>query len=140
MLMKLKVPSRSCRGRRCRLSAPQRGHALKLAAMRTSIGQKEWHVSAVLNVPDPRYGTRREVQTNYDHVYREELAASQFRFFPCRSRSAASAQIPLPPPEERNPTMDATQELVAALSTDLDASGIELDVAKADLRKLQCEN
>ena len=36
--------------------------------------------------------------------------------------------------------MDATQELVAALSTDLDASGIELDVAKADLRKLQREN
>ena len=36
--------------------------------------------------------------------------------------------------------MDATQELVAALSTDLDASGIELYVAKADLRKLQREN
>ena len=36
--------------------------------------------------------------------------------------------------------MDTTQELVATLSTDLDASRIELDVAKADLRKLQREN
>ena len=59
------------------------------------------------------------------HIFREKLATSQFRFFPRHSRGAASAQIPLPPPEERNPTMDATQELVAALSTDLDAAGVE---------------
>ena len=35
-----------------------------------------------------------------------------------------------PRPEERNPTMDATHELVAALSTDLDATGVELDEVK----------
>ena len=36
--------------------------------------------------------------------------------------------------------MDATLELVAAISTDLDAAGIELDVAKDDLRKLRHQN
>ena len=74
------------------------------------------------------------------HIYREELATSQFRFFPHRSRGAASAQIPLPLPEERNPTMDATQEMVAALSTDLDVAGIELDEVKDELRKLHRQN
>ena len=36
--------------------------------------------------------------------------------------------------------MDATQELVAALSTDLDAAGVELDEAKDDLKKLRRQN
>ena len=36
--------------------------------------------------------------------------------------------------------MDATQELVAALSTDLDAAGVELDEAKDDLKKLHRQN
>ena len=117
-------------------------------------------MSAMITIQDPRYGTRREVHANHDHVmrrsleaevseaarralsrichiYREELESSQFRFFPRRSRGAASAQIPLPPPEERNPTMDAMQELVAALSTDLDTARIELDEVKDELRKLR---
>ena len=33
--------------------------------------------------------------------------------------------------------MDATQEMVAALSTNLDAAGIELDEVKDELRKLR---
>ena len=33
--------------------------------------------------------------------------------------------------------MDATQEMVAALSTDLDAAGVELDEVKDELRKLR---
>ena len=36
--------------------------------------------------------------------------------------------------------MDAMQELIAALSTDLDAAGVELDEVKDDLRKLRREN
>ena len=36
--------------------------------------------------------------------------------------------------------MDAMQELVAALSTDLDATGIELDEVKDELRKLRRQN
>ena len=110
-------------------------------------------MSAVIAIQDPRYGTQREVHANHDHmprrsleagvreaarralsrichIYNEELATSQFRFFQLRSRGTARAQIPLPPPEERNPTMDATHELVAALSTDLDATGVELDEVK----------
>ena len=120
-------------------------------------------MSAVIAIQDPRYGTQREVHANHDHmprrsleagvseaarralsrichIYNEDLVASQFRFFPRRSRGAASAQILLPPPEERNPTMDATQEMVAALSTNLDAAGIELDEVKDELRKLCRQN
>ena len=121
---------------------------------------EEWRVSVVITIQDPRYDTRREVHANHDHmprrslevgiseaarralsrichIYSDELAASKFRFFPCRSRGAASAQIPRPPPEERDPTMDATQEMVAALSTDLDAAGVELGEVKDELRKLR---
>ena len=36
--------------------------------------------------------------------------------------------------------MDATQELVTALSTDLDGAGIELDEVKDELRKLRRQN
>ena len=36
--------------------------------------------------------------------------------------------------------MDATQEMVAALSTDLDAAGVELDEVKDELRKLCRQN
>ena len=36
--------------------------------------------------------------------------------------------------------MDATQELVAVLNTDLDAAGIELDEVKDELMKLRRQN
>ena len=122
--------------------------------------QGEWRVSVVITIQDPRYGTRREIHANNDqvmrrsleagvseaarralaricYIYRDELADSKFRFCPRRSRGAASAQIPRPPPEERNPAMDVAQEMVAALSTDLDAAGVELDEVKDELRRLR---
>ncbi|RLN03576.1 hypothetical protein C2845_PM13G04600 [Panicum miliaceum] len=102
-------------------------------AARFQKGQQEaeWIVSVVISVPDERYGTRRKIQVHHDHVpkasldagaseasrralaslchtYREELQDSRFRLFPRRSKGAANAQILVPPPEERNPTMDAT--------------------------------
>ena len=40
------------------------------------------------------------------------------------------------PPEERNPTLDVPQEMVATLSTDLDVAGVELDEVKDELRRL----
>ena len=90
--------------------------------------QGEWRVSAVITIQDPWYGTRREIHANNDqvmrsleagvseaarrafaricYIYRDELADSKFWFCPRRSRGAANAQIPHPPPEERNPAMD----------------------------------
>ena len=84
--------------------------------------QGEWRVSAVITIRDPRFGTRREIHANNDqvmrrsleagvseaarralaricYIYSDELADSKFRFCPRRSRGAASAQIPRPPPE-----------------------------------------
>ena len=116
-------------------------------------------MSAVITMQDTRYGTRSEIHANNDqvmrrsletgvseaarralaricYIYSDELADSKFRFYPHRSRGAASAQIPCPPPEKRNPTMDIAQEMVAALSTDLDAAGVELDEVKDELRRI----
>ena len=76
--------------------------------------QGEWRVSAVITIHDPRYGTLREIHANNDqvmrrsleagvseaaqralaricYIYRDELADSKFRFYPHRSRGAASA-------------------------------------------------
>ena len=125
--------------------------------------QGEWHVSAVITIRDPRFGTRREIHANNGqvmrrsldagvseaawralaricYIYNDELADSKFRFCPRHSRGAASAQIPRAPPEERNPAIDVAQEMVAALSTDLDAAGVELDEVKDELRKLRRQN
>ncbi|RLM69604.1 hypothetical protein C2845_PM17G07960 [Panicum miliaceum] len=126
-------------------------------------GQRgEWIVSVVITVPDERYDTRREIGTHHDnvprstldagaseaarralsalcHTYREELRDTKFRFFPCRMRSAPSARVPVPPPGERNPTMDATQEFVAALTNDLDATRVEIVEAKEEARQLHHE-
>ena len=124
--------------------------------------QGEWRVSAVITIQDPRFGTRREIHANNGqvmrrsldagvseaawralaricYIYSDELADSKFRICPHGSRGAASAQIPHPPPEERNPTMDVAQEMVAALSNDLDAAGVELDEVKDELRRLHCQ-
>jgi len=48
---------------------------------------------------------------------------------------AASAQISAPPPEEGSLLMDTIQELVAALNTDLDAAGVEIQEVKRKLQK-----
>ena len=117
-------------------------------------------MSAMITIQDPRFGTRREIHANNDqvmrrsldagvseaarralaricYIYSDELADSKFRFCPRRSRVAASAQIPRAPPEERNPAMDVAQEMVAALSTDLDAAGVEQEEVKDELRRLR---
>jgi hypothetical protein len=44
-------------------------------------------------------------------------------------------QIPAPPSGEGSLLMDTTQELVAALSTDLDAAGAEIQEVKEKLMK-----
>ena len=131
----------------------------RFEAYRTEDPGQQWRVLAVITIQDPRYGTRREVHAVNDqvmrrsleagvseaarralaricYIYSDELVDSKFRFCPRRSRGAASAQIPCPPPEERNPAMDVAQEMVAALSTDLDAAGVELDEVKDELRRL----
>ncbi|RLN28420.1 hypothetical protein C2845_PM05G17890 [Panicum miliaceum] len=122
--------------------------------------REEWLVSVVITVPDERYGSRREISSHHDnvpwssvdaseaarramsalcHTYREELRDTKFRFFPRRMRGAPSARVPLPPPEERNPTVDATPKFVAALTTDLDAAGVEIVEAREEALQLRRE-
>jgi hypothetical protein len=70
------------------------------------------------------------------HAYRDELQGTEFQQFPRRMKGATCAQIPVPPPGEGNLLMDTTHELVAALSTDLDAAGVEIQEVKWKLRKM----
>ncbi|RLM99546.1 hypothetical protein C2845_PM06G31190 [Panicum miliaceum] len=51
-------------------------------------------------------------------------------------KGAISAQIPVLPPGEESLLMDTTQELVTALSTDLDTVGSEIQEVKRKLRKM----
>jgi hypothetical protein len=69
------------------------------------------------------------------YAYKEELQGTEFQQFPQRKRGATCAQIPAPPPGEGSLLMDTTQELVAALSTDLDAAGAEIQEVKKKLMK-----
>jgi hypothetical protein len=103
----------------------------------------------VISVPDERYGSRMEYYKHFDdvprrtldagtseaarkalyylyHAYRDELQGTEFQLFPRRKRGATCVQIPAPPPREGSLLMDTTQELVATLSTDLDATGAEI--------------
>jgi hypothetical protein len=50
-------------------------------------------------------------------------------------KGATCARIPSPPPREGNLLMGTTQELVAALSIDLDAAETEIQEVKRKLRK-----
>jgi hypothetical protein len=52
-----------------------------------------------------------------------------------RMRGATCAWIPSPPPGIGSLLMDTTQELVSALSTNLDAAGTEIQEVKRKLRK-----
>jgi hypothetical protein len=111
--------------------------------------EEEWLVVVVISVPDERYGSRMEYYKHFDdvprstldtgtsqaarralyylcHAYRDELQSIKFQQFPRCMKGATSAQIPAPPPGEGSLLMDTTQELVAALSTDLDAAGAEI--------------
>jgi hypothetical protein len=60
------------------------------------------------------------------HAYRDELQGTEFQQFPQCMKGPTSVQIPVPPPGEGSLLMDTMQELVAALSTDLDAVGVEI--------------
>jgi hypothetical protein len=60
------------------------------------------------------------------HAYRDELQGTEVQQFPRHRKGATRAQIPIPPPGEGSLLMDTMQELVAALSTDLDAAGAEI--------------
>jgi hypothetical protein len=111
--------------------------------------QEEWLVAVVISVPDKRYSSRIEYYKHFDdvprktldvgtsesatralyslcQVYQDELQGTEFQQFPRRRKGATSLQIPITPPGVRSLLMDTTQELVAALSTNLDAVGSEI--------------
>jgi hypothetical protein len=69
------------------------------------------------------------------HAYRDELQGTEFQQFPRGRKGATSSHIPFPPLGEGSFLMDTTQELVAALSTDLDAAGAEIQEVKRKRRK-----
>jgi hypothetical protein len=120
--------------------------------------EEEWLVAVVICVPDERPSYRVEYSKHIDevprrtlaagtskaarralnylcHAYKDELQGTEFQQFPWRKRGATCAQIPVPPPGEGSLLMDTTQELVATLSTDLDAAGAESQEAKKKLMK-----
>jgi hypothetical protein len=120
--------------------------------------EEEWLVAVVISIPNEKYGSRMEYYKHFDdvprktldagtseaarralyylcHAYRDELQDTEFQQFPHRMKCATSAQIPIPPPGEESLLMDTTQELVATLSTDLDAAGAEIQEVKGKLRK-----
>jgi hypothetical protein len=113
-------------------------------------------VAVVICVPDERPGCRVEYSKHIDevprrtlaartseaarrafyylcHAYKDELQGTELQQFPRRKRGATCAQIPAPPPREGSLLMDTTQELVAALSIDLDAAGAEIQEVKKKL-------
>jgi hypothetical protein len=120
--------------------------------------EEEWLMAVVISVPDERYGSRIEYYKHFDdmprrtldagtseaarrvlyylcHAYRDDLQGTELQQFPRCMKGATSAKIPAPPPGEGSLLMDTTQELVAALSTDLDAAGAEIQEVKRKLRK-----
>jgi hypothetical protein len=115
-------------------------------------------VAVVISVLDERHGSRVEYCKHVDdvprrtldagtseaarralyylyHAYREELQGTEFQLFPRRKRGATCAQILAPPPREGSLLMDTTQELVTALSMDLDAVEAEIQEVKRKLMK-----
>jgi hypothetical protein len=120
--------------------------------------EEEWLVAVVISVTDERYGSRMEYYKHFDdvprrtldagtseaarralyylcHAYRDELQGTEFQQFPRRMKGATYAQIPAPTPREGSLLMDTRQELVAALSTDLDAARAKIQEVKRKLRK-----
>jgi hypothetical protein len=115
-------------------------------------------VAVVISVPDERHGSRVEYCKHIDevprrtldartseaarralyylcHAYRDDLQGTKFQQFPQRKRGATCTRIPAPSPRKGNLLMDTTQELVAALSIDLDAARVEIQEVKRKLMK-----
>jgi hypothetical protein len=120
--------------------------------------EEEWLVAVVVNVLDEKYGSRMEYYKHFDdvprrtldagtseaarralyflcHAYQDELQGIEFQQFPQRMKGSTSTQIPSLPPGEGSLLMDTMQELVPALSTDLDAAETEIQEVKRKLRK-----
>jgi hypothetical protein len=120
--------------------------------------EEDWLVAVVICVPDERPGCRVEYSKHIDevprrtldagtseaarralyflcHAYKEELQGTEFQLFPWCLRGATCTWIPSPPPGTGCLLMDTTQELVAALSMDLDAAGTEIQEVKRKLMK-----
>jgi hypothetical protein len=120
--------------------------------------EEEWLVAAVISVPDEKYGSRIEYYKHFDdvprrtldagtseaarralyylcHAFRDEQQSTEFQQFPRRMKGATCAQIPAPPLGKGSLLMDTTQKLVAALSTDLDAAGAEIQEVKRKMSK-----
>jgi hypothetical protein len=112
----------------------------------------------VICVPDERPGCRVEYSKHIDevprktlaagtseaarralyflyHAYKEELQGTEFQMFPQRRRGATCALIPSPTPGTGSLLLDTMQELVVALSTDLDTTGTEIQEVKRKMRK-----
>jgi hypothetical protein len=119
--------------------------------------EEEWLVVVVISIPDEKYGGRMVYYKHFDdvptrtldvgtseakralyyfcHAYLDELQGTEFQQFPRHMKGATCAQIPAPPPGEGSLLMDTMKELVAALSTDLDAVGAEIQEVKRKQRK-----
>jgi hypothetical protein len=131
-----------------RIGFPRKPHFVA-HLFRNAQHEEEWLVSVLICIPDERPGCWVECSKHIDEVprrtleagtseaakralyflcyaYKEELQGTEFQQFPQRKRGATCAQIPAPPPGEGSLLMDTTQELVAALSSDLDAAGTEI--------------
>jgi hypothetical protein len=140
-----------------RIGFPRKPH-FEAHLFKNAQQEEEWLVSVLICVPDERPGCWVEYSKHIDEVprrtleagtseaarralyflcyaYKEELQGTEFQQFPQRKRGATCAQIPAPPPGEGSLLMDTTQELVAALSTDLDAAGAEIQEVKKKLMK-----
>jgi hypothetical protein len=95
----------------------------------------EWSTTSTLMMCPGKLWTRtseaaRRALYYLYHAYQDELQGTEFQQFPHRRKGATSAQIPIPPPGEGSLLMDTTQELVATLSTDLDAVRAEIQEAR----------
>jgi hypothetical protein len=140
-----------------RIGFPRKPH-YEAHLFRNAQQEEEWLVSVLIYVPDERPGCWVEYSKHIDevprtileagtseaarralyylyHAYKDELLGTEFQQFPRCKRGATCAQIPAPPSQEESLLMDTTQELVAALSTDLDEAGAEIQEVKKKLMK-----
>jgi hypothetical protein len=106
-------------------------------------------VAVMISILDERYGSRKEYYKHFEDIprrtldagtneaargalyylcqaYRDALEGTEFQQFPRCMKGATCVHIPAPPIGEGSLLIDTMQELVAALSTDSDAAGAEI--------------